>query len=93
MKKVKSKVGLTIINCLSYALPNIAEYKKKYPHWEQNNAAIYLNGCRVKGPKDFNTAWIFDTERSGVGDISTREILRALEIPQEIIDQIEFEEE
>lgn len=75
MKKVKSKVSLSIINCLSYALPNMAGYKKKYPDWKQNNAAIYLNDYRVKGPKDFRTAWIFDTERSGVHSISTRGIL------------------
>lgn len=43
-------------------------------------------------PKDYRHSYIFDTERSGVNPISTREILRALEIPQEIIDQIEFED-
>lgn len=92
MKKVKSKVSLSIYNCLSYALPNVREYKTAHPDWRQNNAVIYLNNYRVKGPKDYRHSYIFDTERSGVNPISTREILRALEIPQEIIDQIEFED-
>lgn len=91
-KKVKRKVGLSILNCLSYALPNVREYKAKHPDWRQNNAAIYLNDYRVKGPKDFRHSWIFDTERSGVHGIETRRILEALEIPEEIINQIEFED-
>ena len=92
MNKVKSRVNLSICTCPHYAKPNVASFKKKYPDWEYVSSAIYVNDRRISGPRDYNGRIIFDAVRCGKHGVSTLEILRALEIPDEIINQIEFEE-
>lgn len=44
------------------------------------------------GDRDFNGSIVFDAVRCGKHGIDTLKILRALEIPDEIISQIEFED-
>lgn len=85
--KLKEKVNLSIIDCKSYGLPNVKEFKDKYPDWKKNNAAIYLNNYRVHGPKDYNTEWIYDNFRTGKSGIEVKEILIALGIPAEFIEE------
>lgn len=92
MKKIKKKVHLTVLRNNSYSVPNSASFQKKYPDYINYNAAIYINHFRVSGAKDYNRMWLFDTERAGIPGIETIEILRALQIPEEIINQIEFED-
>lgn len=91
MKKVKSRVHLSICTCPHYTLPNVPEFRRKYPDWRRYNDAIYLNNGRISGPRDYNGSVIYDTERSDK-IIKTIDILRALDIPDEIINQIEFED-
>lgn len=92
MDKVKKKVNLSIIKCNSYSVPNATEFQKKYPRYKEYNSAIYINDCRVLGPKDYDTQFIYDTSLSGLNGIKTIEILKALNIPEHIINQIEFED-
>lgn len=92
MNKVKSKVNLSICTCPHFALSNVASFKKNYPDWRHVNDAIYVNDCRVSGDSDYGGSIVFDAVRCGKHGISTLSILKALEIPDEIISQIEFED-
>lgn len=93
--KVKRKVHLDVTNSLDYykSLPNAPEYKRKYPQWAYSASSIYINNTRVYGPKPtIHQKMIYSTELIGAKMIDVEEILRALKIPEEIINQIEFEE-
>ena len=52
MKKVKSRVNLSICTCPHYAKPNVFSFKKKYLDWEHVTDAIYVNDIRVNGDRD-----------------------------------------
>ena len=92
MKKVKSRVNLSICTCPHYALPNVSSFKKKYPDWQHVTDAIYINNRRVSCDRDYDGRIVFDAVRCGKHGISTLAILEALGIPEEIISQIEFED-
>lgn len=85
--KLKEKVDLSIWDCNSYSTTFCREFKKKYPEWRKHNAAIYLDNCRVTGPKDFNTTLIYDHARSGHNGIKTKNILKALGLSEEVINE------
>lgn len=89
---VKRKVNLSVVKCKHYAIPNDPEFKKKYPRYKDYNAAIYLNDHRVLGPKDYDGEIIYNAYLTGKNGIETVEILKALNIPEHIINQIEFED-
>ena len=71
-------------------MPHYAEpcksYKRKFP-MSHYNVAVYLNNHRVKGSRDYNGTVLHE------GTVNTLTILKALDIPQEIIDQIKFEDD
>lgn len=90
--KVKKKVHLSIFRCNNYMIPNAPEFKEKYPRYKEYNSSVYLNDYRVMGPNDFDKSFIFNTYLSGRPGIETVEILKALNIPDDIINQIEFED-
>ena len=84
MKRVKKKVPICMCTMPHFAEP-CKSYKRKFP-MRHYNVAIYLNNHRVKGSRDYNGTILHE------GLINTLEILKALDIPQEIIDQIKFED-
>ncbi len=92
MNKVKKRVNLSICTCPHYSKSYVSSFKKKFPQWEHVNDAVYLNDCRISGGKDYNGSVIWDTELNGKHGVLTIDILKALNIPDEIINQIEFEE-
>lgn len=92
MAKVKKKVHLAVLKNLSYPVPNDKDFREKYPRYREYSSAIFLNDYRIKGSKDHNREFIFDTQSSGQTGIETKTILKALGIPEKIIEQIEFEE-
>lgn len=88
--KVNKKVRLSVLRNDSYSVPNVKSFQKKYPQYSNHNVAIFLNNNRVKGSRDYRRTTIFDTDLCGCGGIHTLDILKALNIPQEVIDQLEF---
>lgn len=94
--KLKKHVHLDVLRCPHYRVNEssfVKEYKKKYPNFADCSVAVYLNDYRVKGPKDFNHSVIYQTRNISYNSaIETSDILKALGVPDEIINQIEFEE-
>lgn len=85
MKAILKRVSLNICSTPHYAEP-CAEYKRNHP-MVYHNAAIYLNNRRISGRRDYNGRVIHFTQ------INVTDVLKAMNIPEEIINQIQFEDE
>lgn len=82
-KPVKRRVSLTMCTMPHFADPCI-EWRKAHP-MRYYNLATYLNDRRVSGDSDYGGSVIHVT------NVNTVDVLRALNIPEEIIEQIPFE--
>lgn len=89
--KIKRKVSLAVYRCNSFAVPNAKSFQREFPDYKDNNSSIYVNDHRVCGGSDYDKTCLFDTKRCGIAGMDTIELLRALNIPNEIINQLEFE--
>lgn len=84
-KAIPKRVSLEIFSTPHYAEP-CASYKRKHP-MSYYNAAIILNDRRISGGKDYGGYPIH------IKRVDVITILKALDIPEEIINQIQFEDE
>lgn len=84
-KPIKKKAELCFCTTPHYGEP-CAEYKHSNP-MRYYNIATYLNNHRIAGPSDYDGVILH------TGKVDVKKILKALQIPESIINQIKFENE